>query len=138
MPRHLPLLTTLFALALAACISGQQPQLKVLSVESTSARPQDLVLFVEVSNPATRPLELQRLQYSFASKRQVVGSSPVVGEVQLSRTVEPGAAVVVEVPLPFDHTLPHDQELILDGRLYASQDQLARSFVVQARVAALP
>lgn len=126
-------------LAAAACGAGQQPQLKVLSVENTATapRPADMVLFVEVLNPAARPLELHRLQYRFEPSVQVAGVEPVHGEVLLSRTVDPGAAVVVEVPLPTDDSLPLDEDLVLSGRLYATQDQLQRSFDVRARVEAL-
>lgn len=125
----------------AACGASQQPQLKVLSVENSAVthagRAADMVLFVEVVNPAERPLELHRLQYRFEPSVHVAGVVPVHGEVLLSRTVDPGAAVVVEVPLPHDDSLPLDEELMLRGRLYATQDQLQRSFDVRARVAAL-
>ena len=56
---RLHVVTVALALALAACGAGRQPQLKVLSVESAAARPSDMVLFVEVVNPAGRPLALQ-------------------------------------------------------------------------------
>lgn len=126
------------ALALTACGAGRQPQFKVLSVESAAAaRPRDLVLFVEVVNPATRPLELQRLQYRFEPAVHVAGVRPIHGEVALARTIEAGAAIVVEVPLPIDDALPRGEELTLAGRLYTTQDDLQRSFAVHARVAAV-
>lgn len=135
--------TSLAALALSAlltaCAASHQPQLKVLSVENAAVeggRNADMVLFVEVVNPAPRPLELHRLQYRFEPSVHVAGVEPVHGEVLLSRTVDAGAAVVVEVPLPHDDSLPLDEELVLRGRLYATQDQLQRSFDVRARVAA--
>jgi|JI10StandDraft_1071094.scaffolds.fasta_scaffold00502_29 hypothetical protein len=124
------------ALALAGCGAGRQPQLKVLSVEAPAARPRDMVLFVEVMNPAGRPLELQRLQYRFERSAHVAGVAPVHGEVALARTVDAGAAIVVEVPLPIDDAL-RGQELTLAGRLYATQDDLERSFAVHAHVSAL-
>lgn len=127
---------------LAACGASQQPQLKVLSVENSGVaagvdRPAEMVLFVEVVNPAQRPLELHRLQYRFEPSVHVAGVEPVYGEVLLSRTVDAGAAVVVEVPLPHDDSLPLDEDLVLSGRLYATQDQLQRSFDVRAHVEAL-
>jgi LEA14-like dessication related protein len=129
------------ALVLAACGASQQPQLKVLSVENSAithaGQAADRVLFVEVVNPAARPLELHRLQYRFEPSVYVAGVEAVHGEVLLSRIVDPGAAVVVEVPLPHDDSLPLDEELMLSGRLYATQDQLQRSFDVRARVAAV-
>ena len=133
---RLHVVTVALALALAACGAGRQPQLKVLSVESAAARPSDMVLFVEVVNPAGRPLELQRLQYRFERAAQVAGGAPGHGEVQRARTVDPGAAIVVEVPLPIDAAL-RGQALTLAGRLYATQDDLQRSFAVHAHVDAV-
>ncbi|MEZ4403044.1 MAG: hypothetical protein R3B06_23680 [Kofleriaceae bacterium] len=131
----LHVVTLACALTLGACASGHQPQFKVLSIEKASSRPaSDMVLFVEVVNRAERPLELQRLQYSFARSVEVKGVEPIHGDIRLSRTVEAGAAVVVEVPLPYDQSLPIGEELLLAGRLYATQDRLQRSFDVQARV----
>lgn len=121
-------------LAIAGCGAGRQPQLKVLSVERATTAPRDLVLFVEVMNPAARPLELERLQYRFERSVHVAGVAPVIGEVLLSRTVDAGAAVVVEVPLPDDASLPRGEALLLAGRLFATQDQLRRSFDVRATV----
>ncbi len=118
----------------AACGASRQPQLKVLSVEQATSRPTDMVLFVEVVNPAGRPLELERLQYRFERSVHVAGVEPVRGEVELTRTVDPGASVVVEVPLPVDPSLPRGEDLLLAGRLYATQDQLQRSFSVHARI----
>jgi hypothetical protein len=137
---RLHVVTIALLLGLAACVSSGQPKLKVLSVEQT-ARPAPqssaMVLFVEVTNPASRPLRLQRLQYSFEASVKVAGVEPVVGEVLLSRTVEAGAAVVVEVPLTLDRALPVGEEMTLAGRLYATQDELQRSFVVSAKIDAL-
>lgn len=133
---RLHVVTVALALALAACGASRQPQLKVLSVESAAARPSDMILFVEVVNPAGRPLELQRLQYRFERSAQVAGVEPVHGEVKLARTVDAGAAIVVEVPLPIDDAM-RGQELTLAGRLYATQDDLQRSFAVHAHVDAV-
>jgi hypothetical protein len=132
------LASIVLSIALVACGAGRQPQLTVLSVENSAAAPSDdMVLFVEVMNPAERPLQLHRLQYSFAPSTRIAGVEPVRGEVTLTRIVEAGAAVVVEVPLPYEGALPRGAELMLAGRLYATQDQLERSFAVHARVAAL-
>ena len=133
---RLHVVTIALTLALVACGASRQPQLKVLSVESAAARSSDMVLFVEVVNPAGRPLELHRLQYRFERSAQVAGVEPVHGEVKLARTVDPGAAIVVEVPLPIDDAL-RGQALTLAGRLYATQDDLQRSFAVHAHVDAV-
>lgn len=147
--------TRLHAVALAvvlalsgACASRGQPRLKVISVEqsahrtartetSRNATSRNVILFVEVTNPAGRPLRLQRLQYSFQSSVKVAGVEPLYGEVILSRTVEGGAAIVVEVPLRLDEALPAGEEMTLAGRLYATQDELQRSFDVSAKIDAL-
>jgi len=135
---RLPSLAIVFGLALStACVSGRQPELKVLSVEQAALPARDMVLYVEVTNPASRPLNLQRLKYSFASSAKVAGVQPVVGEVILSRIVEAGAAVIVEVPLTLDRALPSGEAMTLAGRLYATQDELQRSFAVSATIDAL-
>ncbi len=139
---HIVALALVLGLA-GACASRGQPHLKVISVEQSAHRAQrletrrDMVLFVEVTNPAARPLRLQRLQYSFQSSVKVAGVAPITGEVILSRTVEGGAAVVVEVPLTLDEALPAGEEMTLAGRLYATQDELQRSFDVSAKIDAL-
>lgn len=126
-----------------ACASRGQPRLKVISVEKSAHRAtrtetsRNLILFVEVTNPAGRPLRLQRLRYSFQSSVKVAGVEPLYGEVILSRTVEGGAAIVVEVPLRLDEALPVGEEMTLAGRLYAIQDELQRSFDVSAKIDAL-
>lgn len=135
---RLHIVTFALALAVSACVASGQPTLTVLSFEKSSRPPaRDMVLFVEVTNPAKRPLRLQRLQYSFQSSVKVAGVEPVRGEVLLSRTVEAGAAIVVEVPLTLAEALPTGEEMTLAGRLYATQDQLQRSFAVSATIDAL-
>ncbi|HVV82233.1 MAG TPA: hypothetical protein VHE35_04110 [Kofleriaceae bacterium] len=127
-----------FALAalastLAACGAANQPQLKVLSVEpSVQAPTRNAIVFVEVVNRDERPMQLQRLEYTFAGS----GTRRGGGEVSLTRVVEPGAGVVVEVPLSVDGSAPLQagERLTLAGRLYCEQDQLVRSFPVTADV----
>ncbi len=138
-PRHrLALLALLLAIAGAGlgCGASTQPQLKVLSVESSGREPgRPMVLFVEVVNPATRPMRLQRLQYAFAS----AGVRQPGGEIQLTRVVEPGAAVVVEVPVSLaSESWSGGRRLTLAGRLFAEQDELVRSFDVMADVPVPP
>jgi len=111
-------------IALAACSAPQRPQLKVLGVEE-GARGDDghhLKLFVEVVNYAKRPMRLQRLQYEFGPDR---------GEVKLQRTVDPGSAIVVEVPILLDSE--QDTEgLTLRGNLITEQDAIIRAYPVSA------
>lgn len=131
-PRVLAFAAALVSVVLAACGASNQPQLKVLSVER-SVRAPTVVVFVEVVNRDERPMQLQRLQYTFAA----AGSRHLGGEVALTRVVEPGAAVVVEVPVPLDGaSWPEGERVTLDGRLYCEQDQLVKSFPVTADVPA--
>ena len=48
-----------FALSLAACQSSTSPQVRVLGVHQAPASH----VFVQVTNPAQRPLRLQKLEY---------------------------------------------------------------------------
>lgn len=126
-------LVALASIALGACGASTQPQLKVLSVERSVREPtRAVVVFVEVVNRDARPMHLQRLQYTFAA-----AGARHAGEVALTRVVEPGAAVVVEVPVPLEGAAwPEGERVTLDGRLYCEQDQLVKSFPVTADVPA--
>src|SRR5262245_65861729 len=92
----LPLVSLLFA----ACAASTAPQLKVLGVERAK-RNDSVVVFVEVVNHAPRPMQLERLQYSFGADG---AAEPSTGELSLDRTVEAGAAVTVQVPLDLGTT----------------------------------
>jgi len=123
------------ATALGACSAAAAPQLKVVGVEQTRrARPaRSVVLFVEVANPAARPMRLQKLQYEFGA----AGTRESRGEVTLSRTVEAGAAIIVEVPvLVGAAALAPGEVLTLRGKLYAELDRMVRTFTVFAQVKA--
>jgi LEA14-like dessication related protein len=121
------------SLSVAACGASTQPQLKVLSVERSMRAPTGtVVVFVEVVNRDARPIRLQRLQYTFAA----AGASHAAGEVSVTRVVEPGAGVVVEVPLTIDDTWPAGEPVTLAGRLFCEQDDLERSFEVTAELPA--
>jgi hypothetical protein len=124
------------AVALAAgCAAATGPQLKVLSVEPQNRvqRDRSVVLYVEVVNSAKRPMRLQKLQYSFAKR----GAAPAHGEVSLTRTIEAGAAAVVEVPVSLGKgELAPGETLTLEGKLYAELDRMTRTFPVTAEVPA--
>jgi hypothetical protein len=127
----MPRLAVLFAFLLVACSSPQRPQLKVLGVEE-GARGDDghhIKLFVEVVNYAKRPMRLQRLQYEFGPE----GAESSRGEVSLSRTVEAGSAIVVEVPILLGEEEEADG-LTLRGQLITEQDQIIRAYPVSAQV----
>jgi LEA14-like dessication related protein len=137
---HHRFLGTLVAASLAVgfasgCASTQSPQLKVLAVEpQRRVQPRRaVVLYVEVVNPAARPMRLQRLQYTFAAS----GERTSTGEVPLTRIIEPGAAVVVEVPVTIESSdLTPGETLTLRGKLYAELDRMVRTFSVSAEVPA--
>lgn len=101
--------------------------MKVLGVERAHHGGGSVVL-LQVVNHAQRPMQLERLQYSF-------GAAQNGGEVSLDRTVEAGAAVIVQVPLDLGTTaIPPGQPLILDGELYAHENATERTFPVRASV----
>ena len=118
-------LSLALALTLAAigCHPGKSPELTVLGVHDASRHE---VVFVQVSNPANRPMRLTKLEYTFASQ----GTRVSGGEVALSRDVAAGAAVVVEVPLETFAQGP----MTLHGKLFAELDQINRIFRVSAKV----
>ncbi len=84
------------------------------------------VVFVQVTNPASRSMRLTKLEYTFASQGQAVST----GKIVLAREVPAGAAVVVEVPLE----LSVDGPMTLQGKLTAELDQIVRTFTVSALV----
>lgn len=108
-----------------ACHSAKSPELRVLGVQEHRAARE--VVFVQVTNPARRPMRLTKLEYRFASAG---GQTVSEGELALSRDVPAGAAVVVEVPLDAAPTEP----MTLRGKLTAQADEIVRIFKVSARI----
>ena len=122
-------LVTVAALALAACGSAQRPQLKVLGVDHSD---RSLHLFVEVTNYAKRPMRLQRLDYAFGPSG---AADAAHGQVALSRTVDAGSAVVVDVPIDLaPGALGDAHDLELRGNLITEQDSVLRAYPVAAPV----
>lgn len=119
-----------FALGLASAVAGgcaaqQRPSLRVVSVEQSSPKP---VLLVQVTNPESRSIRLQRLEYTFAGS-----THSTQGEVILSRDVAAGAAVVLEVPVDLDG-LEGQGPFVLEGNLTALIDRIVRTYPVTAKV----
>jgi LEA14-like dessication related protein len=107
---------------LAACHPKQSPQLRVLGVDAAHRHE---VVFVQVTNPAAKPMRLTKLEYVFAA-----GSAKISeGELDLARDVPAGAAIVVEVPFEAS-----DQPMTLRGKLTAQLDDLERIFKVSAEI----
>ena len=128
---HVLILAAVASLAIG-CGASQRPQMKVIGMEQSESAydGRQIKLFVEVVNYARRPMRLQKLQYTFGSSSSAVASSK--GEVSLSRTVDAGSAVVVEVPILVDPDLLSAGGLELRGQLIAEQDQIVRAFPVAA------
>jgi hypothetical protein len=121
MSRSLAILTSLSWLLLSACHAGKPPELRVIGAQRE-------VVFVQVTNPAGRPMHLDKLDYTFAADGATVES----GEVALdAREVPAGATAIVEVPLSAE--VP-TKPLILSGTLTAELDAIVRSFEVSAQV----
>jgi Late embryogenesis abundant protein len=117
-------LTLLVAMALSACATASSPTLRVLGVHDST--PSHEVVFVQVTNPANRPMRLTRLEYTFAASGQTVST----GEMPLERDVAAGATAVVEVPLDGDTT----GAITLQGTLTAELDRIEQTFQVSAQV----
>ncbi len=114
-----------FALLAVGCHSAKTPELRVLGMHDATARE---VVYVQVTNPASRPMRLTKLEYRFASSG---GTTVSQGEVALNaREVPAGAAVVVEVPLD---DAP-DEAMTLRGKLVAEQDHIVKNFKVSAEI----
>jgi hypothetical protein len=111
------------ALVAVGCHSGKSPEMTVLGVHDA---PRHEVVFVQVTNPANRPMRLTKLEYTFASQGTQLSS----GEVPLERELEAGAAVVLEVPMETTSEGP----MTLSGTLTAELDQIVRIFTVSAKV----
>jgi hypothetical protein len=110
--------------AAPGCHSGRTPELRVLGARNASASH----VFVQVTNPASRPLRLTRLEYRFASASS--GTLVAQGELPLEREVPAGAAVVVEIPLDSES----NEELTLRGQMTAELDQMVRTFKLAADI----
>lgn len=117
----LTLLVVVFAMG---CRPAKPPELRVIGVE---ARARD-VIYVQVTNPASRPMRLTKLVYRFASSG---GSTVSEGELALNaRELPAGAAIVVEVPLD---SAPNEATT-LRGNLIAEQDHITKNFKVSAKI----
>ena len=116
-------LSLLVALALLGCRGGRSPELRVIGVHEELRHE---VVFVQVTNPASRSMRLTRLEYKFAAGSATIDE----GELEIHRDVPAGATVVVEVPV--DSVL--DTAVTLHGKLTAELDQIVRIFKVSAEV----
>ena len=110
----------MFTLVVATGCHSKSPELTVLGTHHE-------VVYVQVTNPASRPMKLTKLDYTFAADGRTVSQ----GEMSLDeREVPAGSAVVVEVPLDNAPAEP----VTLNGKLTAELDQIERIFSLQAQI----
>jgi hypothetical protein len=91
-----------------------------------------LLVFVEVVNPTQRDLHLSRLEYKVRASSWFESA----GQVQLARDIGAGESAVVEIPVPMRQSSGgHDGSVpyTLDGKLFALEDHVERSWKVQVR-----
>ena len=119
----LALSLTVFSVGLIGCHGGKPPELRVLGVH---AEPRQDIVFVQVTNPASRPMRLTRLEYTFAAD----GAKVSEGAMALAREVPAGAAVVVEIPLDS----PSEKPMTMSGKLTAELNQIVQIFSVSAQI----
>jgi LEA14-like dessication related protein len=119
-------LAVVVGIAVTACTGAQSPSLRVLGVHESK---RNEVVFVQVTNPASRPMRLTQLEYTFASE----GTTVSTGTVRLANELPANSAIVVEVPLTGE---PPDGALVLRGKLTATVDQIVKSFSVSAQIQA--
>ena len=122
------------AASASACATAS-PRVTVLGVEQAptpAAARNSLLVFVEVVNPTGRDLHLSRLEYRVHAASWFESA----GQVQLARDVGAGESAVVEIPVPMressaarDGSVPYT----LEGKLFALEDHVERSWKVQVR-----
>jgi len=114
-----PGLAILVVLA-AACHSAGRPDVRVVGARQE-------IVFVQVSNPASQPMRLTKLDYTFLAENRTIYKNTIE---LAEREVPAGQAIVVEVPLESDDKEP----MTLEGTLTTELDQIVRIFQVQAQV----
>jgi len=117
---------SLIALGLATgCHHARtSPELRVLGVHPSSSSH----VFVQVTNPARRPLHLTKLEYVFASSK---GTTLAEGEMPIERDIPAGAVAVLEVPLDASTST---ETVTLRGKLTGELDQMVRTFKLNAQI----
>jgi hypothetical protein len=114
---------------LSACAgTNQAAQVSVLGSQRIDSRAR--VVFVRVVNTSRSEMRLEQLHYSFESAGQAIEKD----SLSLSRDVSPGAAVMVEVPLPPLASI--GASLTLSGVLFARLESMEQTFPVQGEVIA--
>ena len=120
------------ALVLLGC-SGASPNVAVLGVARPAApvaAKKRLVVYVEVHNSLGRHLEFSRLEYRLSAQPWFATD----GNVEIKRAIGAGSSAVVEIEVPVEidgDTAAADVAYTLDGRLYAQEDRIERSWKVR-------
>lgn len=121
------------AAILTACGAHNSPRVNVLGVQESRAAPRaSLLVFVEVVNPTSRSLTLSRLEYRVRASSWFESA----GKVSLSRQVGAESSTIVEIPVPVAHASKSDDGVIpyvLEGKLFAHEDRLERSWNVAVK-----
>ncbi len=115
----LPFLTTV------GC-AGPRPGVQVIGISTPSViQDEEALLFVEVTNPTQRDLELSRFDYELEASGWPADS----GEVPLSRGLAAGATAVVEIPIKTGTgTAASGQAFEIRGRLHATENRVPFSW----------
>jgi hypothetical protein len=132
--RRLLLAASLVIAAGPGCASSSRPGVQVLGLDRAGpATGHRTTLLVEVVNRAREPLVLRRLRYAlFAAGSD---TETARGEAALSQTVAPGAATVLEVPVPRE-VGGEPGAAHVRAELIAEQNQVVRRFAVRAELGA--
>ena len=130
--RHVSLLAIALTVLASACATSS-PRVTVLGVEQAHTTPRrSLLVFVEVVNPTSRDLRLSRLEYKVRAASWFESS----GQVQVERDIGAGSSAVVEIQVPVRQTGESHASSIpytLEGRLFALEDKIERSWKVAVR-----
>lgn len=90
-------------------------------------------VFVEVHNPTSRNLSLQRMEYRLVADSWF----DTTGEVEVRRTIAGGASAVVEIVVPVADAVEQERlggvPYTLDARLFAVANKTERSWNLSAK-----
>lgn len=122
-------------LAVGAC-STASPKMKVLGVKAPQIQQFEdpaIKVFVEVHNPTSRNLNLQRMQYRLVADTWFDST----GVVEVRRTIAGGASAVVEIRVPIAENSRKERmqgvPYTLDARLFAVANKTERSWTLSAQ-----
>jgi hypothetical protein len=115
----------------AGCAGSRSPRINVLGVEQAPQAQRSLLVFVEVVNPTGRDLTLSRLEYRVRAERWFESQ----GQVRLARQIGAQSSAVVEIAVPVERPASADATIpyTLEGKLFALEDRIERSWNVAVR-----